>query len=136
MDEFNPDQDPFEGILNQGRQALDPAARYGNMQQMQQMGAQEPGASMPMMVDKQAMMQDVTQPGSNPGTTKYVLSALQSLQKFIAESTDLREIQAVRGVITVLSRIMESDQNKQTEKEAQMGQGQEMGMPEEEQMMQ
>ena len=137
--DFNPDQNPFESILSGMKglgsegSATDPAQMYGQMQsQSAPQGGQMPSGAGMMAPDPN----DVTQPGANPGTSKHVLGALAALQKFISESDDIQEIQAIRGVIQILTRVMERDQEKQKSRESaqQLPPAEEGGMTPPEQM--
>lgn len=59
------------------------------------------------------MEEDQTQKGVNPGTSPYLLGAVQQLQKFIAESQDRDEIAIGRSIIQLLTRLIAQDQANQ-----------------------
>lgn len=104
------DQNPFANILAQ----LQGGGQGGGMP--------DPGA---MMATKSATSQgpkigpdgkplpDVTQRGQNPGTSKFVISAMQAMQGALAEATDPQEIQMLRQILQTLVKIVDMDQKRQ-----------------------
>lgn len=153
---FNPDANPFEAIFGGGGQppmgggapmGQGGGAPGGGMppELLAKLGAggmpggapggqPNPQAGMAAMQGMMPPMPEIeepsTYPGSNPGGSKHLISALQSLQKFIAESTDQSMIQAARILTGVLGKLVDRDQQMQATKETE-GQGAppEAGMP-------
>lgn len=63
------------------------------------------------------MPQPSTAPGGNPGVSKHLLVAMGAMQKLITESTDIREIQIARMIVKLMNKLVEGDQEKQTQAE-------------------
>lgn len=112
-DEFN--QNPFTQIS--GGQ---PAAKPAMMMQPQGPAGAQPQQMDPQSMQQMMMMQDPKQnqlaPGANPGTTKFLIGAVQQLQGYIAESTDRDEIAIARSIIQLLTKLVDKDQASQAEK--------------------
>lgn len=122
MDGFNPDQNPFEQILaqlkQQGGQTQLPTG--GGADAAAPQGGQLP-PNITMGPDGQPQqVPDATQPGINPGTTKFLLSALQQLQQFIGAATDRDEIAVGRSIIMLLTKLINNDQTRQEEVTSQI----------------
>lgn len=56
---------------------------------------------------------DATQRGQNPGTSKFVIQAMQAMQGALAEATEPQEIQMLRQILQTLVKIVDMDQTKQ-----------------------
>jgi hypothetical protein len=54
-------------------------------------------------------------PGANPGMSKYLSTAIAQLQSFIAESTNRDEIMTARGVISLLSQLVQDEQTRKAD---------------------
>jgi hypothetical protein len=124
MEGFNPDQNPFAEILaqlkQQGGQPQLPTAGGADAATAPQGGQQLP-PNMTIGPDGQPQeVPDATQPGVNPGTTKFLLGALQQLQQFIGAASDRDEIAVARSVIMLLTKLISSDQEKQGQVTDQM----------------
>ena len=81
-------------------------------------------APQPQQAPSQGTAADVPEnqleQGVNTGTTKPLLSALQGLHAYIAESQDPTEIRIARNIISLLSQLIQRDQSQQ---EAQLPKG-------------
>ena len=92
------EQNPFESILN-------------SLKQSSQGGQEAPvapqGGQMPNIMDPKA---NQLNSGSNPGMSKYLSTAVSQLQSFIAESTNRDEIMTARGIIALLSKLIQDEQ--------------------------
>lgn len=62
------------------------------------------------------LSQDPTQPGSNPGTSKPLLQALNALHQFITTASDPSEIALVRSIIVLVTQLVQRDQASQAQK--------------------
>ena len=78
---FDPNQNPFEKIMQQSQQPQQPEGT--------------PVAS---------------QPGKTGDNSKFLLSALQNLYNFVGSETNMETISAVRTLIRIISQIFERDQ--------------------------
>lgn len=110
----NFDQNPFSSVLS-------------GLGQQSQQPQQAPVPQQQMPTDQQPQQEDnQLEKGKISGTSQYLLSALQSLHKFITESTDPREITMGRSIISLMSKMIDMDQKKQIDKmneqKAAMGQ--------------
>lgn len=119
------DQNPFEAIFAQGAgQGAEPQSGSA----MPQMGGGLPpmGQADVEAQESQAMGQqpdpaeDDSQKGVNPGGTKFVLGAIQQLNNFITDATDRSDIATVRSVITLLTRLIQKDQERQSALQSQL----------------
>ena len=75
------------------------------------------------------MPQSSTAPGGNPGVSKHLLVAMQAMQKLITESTDIREIQIARMIVKLMNKLVEGDQEKQSQTEQSQSAPQEAPTP-------
>lgn len=91
------DTNPFEDIMKQ-------------LQSNQ--GAPEDGGSEQGQMVEDDGMPETNQlvRGQNPDNSQNIMGAIQSLQKFVAESTDPNEVATIRSVIALLSRLIEQNQ--------------------------
>lgn len=111
------DGNPFESILASlkgGQPQGQPSPSQGPQQaptapQSALQGAQ---GQMPNVLDPKA---NQLNPGANPGMSKYLTGAVAQLQNFIAESTNKDEIMTARGIISLLSRLIQDEQTKKSE---------------------
>lgn len=106
------DQNPFEAIVGQGG-----GMGQGMPQQMPPQGQPQPQQPQGQPQGAGAEMQPPTpedqfQYGKNPDSSRSIISAIQALEKYISESTDRDEIQTARGIIMLLGRLMQKDQQK------------------------
>ena len=105
------DENPFAKILEQfqgGQGGGTPGMDAGPM--MATNPAQPPA---PKIGPDGKPLPDVTQRGQNPGTSKFVIQAMNSMQGALAEATDPQEIQMLRQILTLLVKVVDMDQNKQ-----------------------
>ncbi len=109
------DKNPFEEIVNSAKSQGQPSAQPA--QQPQPQG--QPGGPMAGKMMKTPPNQ--LDYGAVGGTTPALTGALQSMQKFIGETQDATEIAIGRTIITLLTKLIQADQQKQT---AQLPQGQ------------
>jgi hypothetical protein len=86
---FNPDNNPFAGIIKGGQAPQSPAPQ----------GQQ-------MMPDPM----DPSQPGQTGDSSKPLIMAIKSLHDYIAMSTDVRTQNMVRNLITMLTQLLSKDQ--------------------------
>lgn len=110
-----------------GQPGGQPAGGEGDMsamlqQLMGQMGGQQ-GASAPqqpqmatgpanVMQGGPEMPPDETQAGQTADSTKPLIQAMQGLHNYIASSQDRNDIQIARSIMTLLTRLITSDQQK------------------------
>ncbi len=122
MDQMmNFDQNPFQAIVDQGKQQMMPQKQSGGMMQNMDQGqeGQQQSALTPSPIGKTMAggnMGPAPENQLNPGETgdqsKSLIGAIQSLENFIKASTDKDEIATVRSVVALLARLMYSDQQK------------------------
>ena len=87
---FNPDQNPFEAILAEGQQE----------------------APIPPQVPIEERPIEL-QPGKTGDNSKPLLSAIHNLHNYISLSTsDANEIRVVRNLISALTKLISSDQER------------------------
>jgi hypothetical protein len=101
---------PFEEILKQfqgGKGGVTPTMDAGPMM------ATQPAPAGPKIGPDGKPLPDVTQRGQNPGTSKFVIQAMQAMQGAMAEATDPEEIQMLRQILQLLVKIVDMDQSKQ-----------------------
>lgn len=131
MPGFNFDQNPFEQIV--GGQAPQGVGGPAGMpmgvppQALQAMQGGQPQApqQMPggaMGAEETQMPEDVTQPGINPGGTKPLIVAMQNLHAFITDANDPTDISTVRSIMSLLTRLINNDQQRQTQTDQQVQQ--------------
>lgn len=89
---FNPDQNPFEAIINRSKAAQAPAPQPG---------------MMPGMVENPNSPELPGQTGDN---SKPLIMAIKSLHDYIAMSTDIRTQNMVRNLISMLTSLVSKDQ--------------------------
>lgn len=109
----DPSQNPFTAILKGGA-----APTAQPMPQMAPQGPAQGGGMAPQMMKAMQggqMPQDQTQQGANPGTSKFLMQAMQALHGFIGESQDRQEIAIGRSIMQLLSRLIERDQQVQSQ---------------------
>ena len=123
------EQNPFSNILSGfGQAGVSPQAdmqgsplAQGMMQggeQNQQQPQIDPKTGQPIIPP------DQTQEGIATGNSKFLVSAIQSLQGFIQASSDRDEIATGRSIIALLSRLIEKDQTQEAAKLPQGNAGQ------------
>jgi hypothetical protein len=107
-EDFNPDQNPFEGIL---------ASLQGGQEAPMGQAPQQPSAPTPQPQGGQnvpgaapQLPKDQTQEGVVTGNTKHLLSAVSALQQYITASHDRDEILIGRNMIRLLTQLIEKDQ--------------------------
>lgn len=112
------DQNPFEAIVN-GGQAQAPQG-MGVPQEGEEQGGY---AQIPPGMEEAAQMggvmpeeDDQLQKGAGAGSSKFLLGAAQQLQGYIAESTERDEIAIARSILQLLTKLIDRDQQKLTEK--------------------
>lgn len=137
-------QNPFAEILSRFTQSQggNPIAngQAGPMAQEQMAAAQQQsamqGAAQGAEFDPATgmpMEEDQTQKGVATGTSKYLIGAIGQLQQYIAQATDRDEIATARSIISLLSRLIDKDQQTEGTKLQQQPQpGMGAGMPSEE----
>lgn len=57
---------------------------------------------------------DQLEPGQDPGTTRFLLSASQGLQNYIKASSDPEELRMARTIVTMIARLIQKDQETMT----------------------
>lgn len=95
------DGNPFESLMQRGSS--------GAQSQSPQIPPQMMG-QMPGMEENQLLK------GKGQGGSKYLLSAIQALQGYVAESQDRDEIEVARSIVKLLIRLVHQDQEKLEEK--------------------
>lgn len=90
-------QNPFMALIKKAQMQGGPQAQQ--MPQQPQQGMQ--GQQIPPSQYER---------GANPGNTKFLINAVQSLENYIKDSTSRDEIATARGIITLLSRLIAKDQ--------------------------
>ncbi|MCK9371237.1 hypothetical protein M0R04_15095 [Candidatus Dojkabacteria bacterium] len=94
------DGNPFAGLIK----GFKPAGQ----EQAPVQAPQAPSQGTPAGMEENQLQQ-----GVNTGTTKPLLSALQGLHAYIAESQDPQEIRIARNIIALLSQLIQRDQSQQ-----------------------
>lgn len=119
------DSNPFEGMFGGGGQGAPQGMPQGGGQPPVSGGPAEEQAEGEMDMDpaqiaKMQAMQDPRQnpllPGANPGGSKFLVGAIQQLHGYIGESTDRNEIATARAIISLLTKLIDKDQQKQNER--------------------
>lgn len=113
LEDFEQNGNPFAAIMG-GAQPTPQAP------QEKQGGYQ----SIPKGMEQAAMMggmpmvdqEDQTMKGQGVGATKFLLGAAQQLQGYIAESTERDEIMTARSILLLLTKLINRDQEVQTQK--------------------
>lgn len=91
----------------------------------QSMPAQSP-PSMPAMsqsqqgMSKEGMQEEVQEQtqldkGVSGGATKYLMGAVNQIERFLAESTDKEDLMMGRAIVTAISKLMSKDQERLSE---------------------
>lgn len=103
--DFNADQNPFEGIL---------ASMQGGQ------GAPTPGTQAPqpapqgqMVAPGQQPMESQLEKGKNPSATKFLTQAIQAIQNYINASTDKDTIMLGRNIVKLLSKLIDQEEEGQ-----------------------
>ncbi len=116
--QFN--KNPFESIINSAKQSSQPMPQ-GAPQGQSQPQQGKPQAGGPQMMKTPPNQLDY---GAVGGTTPALASALQAMQKFIAETQDPTEISLGRSIMSLIAKLITNDQQKQTQQLPQGSQGQ------------
>lgn len=108
---FNPDQNPFAEIMNQGG---------GMMPQGQPMMAPQ-GAPSPMggPAAPGVAPEDPNNPlvqGQTGDGAKSLVSAIQALHNYIGFSTNPQQINLIRNIITMITKLVDNDQKVASQK--------------------
>lgn len=106
---FNPDQNPFEQMIAQSA-----AGQQPSMQNMPQQGM-SPQGQMPQQESPTGDMgeqPEALQMGKTGDNTRPLLGAITQLHQFIASSTSPEEINIVRQIVSLLTRLVSRDQEK------------------------
>lgn len=125
----NAPQNPFLQMLahlqSQGGQQS-PGQNQPMLQAMMQKSSNPPGA-MPggapvggpsaqgIPGAQQPDIQDAALPGQNPGSSKQLIAAMNLLHQAITSLDDPQEIQMLRSIIVLLTRLINADQEKQNQ---------------------
>lgn len=110
------EQSPFEQFNFQGNpfmQSMGGGAPQGGPQAPQSpMGEEQAPDVEPAtaMGQGEAAEEDQLAKGQNPDKTRFLMGAVQSLEKFITETTDREDIMIARGIISAISRLIARDQ--------------------------
>ena len=89
-------------------------AMIKGMQQQRSPQGQSP--SQPQGNPQSAMPEeDQFQKGVNPDNTKFLVSAIQQLENYVAQSTERDEIATARGIISLLSRLIANSQKRMSQ---------------------
>lgn len=124
--QFNPDQNPFAGIMQQSS----PMAGMGGGQQAPQGPQQAVPGSTQQQTAQQAGPKQLMEGQEGTGS-KFLLGAIQNLQGYIQMSTDPRKISMLRQLITVFVNLLAQEQQEAQQELQGMPEGQEgegMGM--------
>jgi hypothetical protein len=118
------DENPFASILQQlqGGGGGMPPMDAGPM-----MATQPAAPQGPKIGPDGKPLPDVTQRGQNPGTSKFVVQAMQAMQGALAEATDPQEIQMLRQILSMLVKVVDEDQKRQGVPSSGMNPAQMMG---------
>lgn len=123
---FNPDQNPFQFLIN-GQQPR------GGMPPMPQGGPQGGQPSGPAIMGGQPATPptpDAMQPGKTGDYTKPLLMAISALHSYMAAITDPQEIDLVRKVVSLLTNLIQRDQQRSSaQMQEQMKQTSQSGQP-------
>lgn len=104
-------KNPFEGLGDLG--AILGGAAGGGGQPPQQGPAMPPQGMVQGMTGNGKPVPVATERGQNPGISRYATQALSSVQNMLAESTDPQEIAMIRAVVSMLTKLIQQDQDKQ-----------------------
>jgi len=126
---------PFEDILAQfgaQQQQAPEGATQPTPEAMAAMGGGQPGGGPEVggmgggqqaiqktqQIDPQTgqPIEDQTQKGTLTGTSKFLVGAIQQLQGYLQASDDRDDIATGRSVITLLTRLIDKDQQSETSK--------------------
>lgn len=114
LDSYNFKSNPFMELL--GQQSGAPAPQGQPQGGIPQMGTNPMDESakheaMPGDMQQDAMEEENQfMKGKNPDKTKPLLTAIQSLENYIASSTERDEIMTARGIVSLLTRLVSKDQ--------------------------
>lgn len=105
--EFNADQNPFEGILAsmQGGQGAPQAQAEPQAPQQMPQGQ--------MVAPGQQPMESQLEKGKNPSATKFLTQAIQAIQNYINASTDKDTIMLGRNIVKLLSKLIDQEEDGQ-----------------------
>lgn len=128
---FNPDQNPFEFLINgqsaprgMGASPLGSGAPIsGQPQDMSQGGMGEGMMNGGMSAGSGQNIPEALQPGKTGDATKPLLGAIQMLHGFIAASQDPEEINMVRQIVSLLTNLIQRDQQRSSDMMNQAMQG-------------
>lgn len=112
LDSLNFDKNPFMEMLGGGLQAAQQMPQEGGDEQamaMTQQGGGGQGAPQVGAVGG-AGKSNQLEYGQNPDRTGFLVSAIQQLENYIKNSTQKDEISTVRGLISLLSQLVNKDQ--------------------------
>lgn len=122
--DFNPDANPFEqilgglgaGVQGGGKPPVDPSAMMGILGGSGQAPQAPQGPVGPqgaMQTPEMAgMMPEALQPGKTGDGAKALLGAIQNLHNYLAYSTDGKEINMIRQLISMLTQLVARDQTR------------------------
>lgn len=114
------EHNPFEDVLSRlgqgGQSPQQPPQGEGGSPPMPQGG--QPMGGSPMMQGgmNTKMPKNQLNEGEDTGGSPYLLSALQALQRFITGSSDPQTIAIARNISMLITRLIERDQQGQTER--------------------
>jgi hypothetical protein len=118
---FNPDQNPFEALIAAGAKGQSAPPQMPDPSQ----GGQAPATPPTPQVGPDGMpLNDATQPGKTGDSTRPLLGAISQLHQFIAMSTDPQEIQMIRQVVSMLTNLIQKDQQRSSQMMQQQQGGQ------------
>ncbi len=105
------DQDPFAAIVNAARRPSMVGGGMGGMMAGQPQGNM-PGMQQMMGEETMPMGMQALQPGKTGDITKPLLGAISQLHGFIASATDPEDIQMVRQIVSILTNLIQRDQER------------------------
>lgn len=86
----------------------------GDEQAAMAQGGAQPAGGMPGQEGEE--QENQLNPGQNPDKTRYLVAAIQQLSNYIKDSDQKDEIQTARGLIALLSQLVNRDQESMTSK--------------------
>lgn len=111
------DGNPFQGILAQiqSRQSAGGQPPQGMpMQGTPPAGGPPPQMMAQMMAGgKPKMPPNQLNPGEDSGNSQELLSAIQQLQRYIVAESDPNNITVVRSIISLITKLVQKDQEQQ-----------------------
>jgi len=95
LQSYNFQENPFMGMIGGGQQS-----QMSQQPAQQVNGQMENGKPIPNQLER----------GQTGDKSQPIMSAIQQLNRYVAESTDRDEIRTVRGLITVLTELLAREQ--------------------------